>query len=73
MKKSLYSILSAIAFSAVMSSTAQATVNTLELVDSYPTGSDTVCVFSDGRRTETWIRDGAGHCPSHMTFGSEDE
>lgn len=50
-----------------------ANVNTLSLIDSYRSGSDTVCVYGNSQRTETWVKDGAGSCPSHMTFGSDDE
>lgn len=57
----------------LMAPSAHASVNTLRLIDSYPDGSDTVCVFSNGRRTETWVKNGAGSCPSHMTFGSDEE
>lgn len=50
-----------------------ATVNTLTLIDSYSDGSDTICVYSGSGRTETYVKEGAGHCPRHMTFGSKDE
>lgn len=45
-----------------------ATVNTLTLVDEYTDGSDKVCIYSNGNRTETFIKEGAGSCPSKKTF-----
>ncbi len=48
-------------------------VNTLSLVDSYRTGSDKVCVYANSQRTETWVKEGAGSCPSYMTFGDDDD
>lgn len=53
---------------ALLSSQAFATVNTLSLVDEYTDGSSKVCVYSDGHRTETVTKDGAGSCPSKKTF-----
>lgn len=52
----------------LLSSPVFATVNTLDLVDEYTNGSSKVCVYSDGHRTETVTKDGAGSCPSKKTF-----
>lgn len=52
----------------LLSSSAFATVNTLDLVDEYTDGSSKVCIYSDGNRTETLVKDGAGSCPSKKTF-----
>ncbi|ANJ94012.1 Uncharacterised protein [Serratia quinivorans] len=43
-------------------------VNTLTLIDSYPTRGGKVCIYSDGHRTETTVKKGAGSCPSKKTF-----
>lgn len=45
-----------------------ASVNTLTLIDSYPTRGGKVCVYSDGHRTETTVKKGAGGCPSKKVF-----
>ncbi|UKS71467.1 putative membrane protein [Klebsiella phage vB_KpnM_VIK251] len=52
----------------LLSSPVFATVNTLDLVDEYIDGSSKVCIYSDGNRTETIVKDGAGSCPSKKTF-----
>lgn len=52
----------------LLSSPVFATVNTLDLVDEYTNGSSKICVYSDGHRTETVTKDGAGSCPSKKTF-----
>ena len=52
----------------LLSSPVFTTVNTLDLVDEYTNGSSKVCVYSDGHRTETVTKDGAGSCPSKKTF-----
>lgn len=52
----------------LLSSTAYATVNTLTLVDEYVDGDSKICIYSNGHRTETFIKDGAGSCPRHKTF-----
>ncbi|QXL90374.1 hypothetical protein [Salmonella phage NINP13076] len=52
----------------LLSSPALATVNTLTLVDEYTDGSNKVCIYSDGNRTESFVKDGAGSCPSKKTF-----
>ncbi len=49
-------------------SNSHATVNTLTLIDSYPTQGGKVCVYSDGHRTESIVKNGAGSCPSKKTF-----
>lgn len=53
---------------ALLSSPAFATVNTLSLVDEYTDGSSKVCIYSDGNRTESIVKEGAGSCPSKKTF-----
>lgn len=53
---------------ALLSSPAFATVNTLSLVDEYTDGSSKVCIYSDGNRTESVVKEGAGSCPSKKTF-----
>ncbi len=53
---------------ALLSSQAFATVNTLSLVDEYTDGSSKVCIYSDGNRTESVVKEGAGSCPSKKTF-----
>lgn len=53
---------------ALLSSQAFATVNTLSLVDEYTDGSSKVCIYSDGNRTESVMKEGAGSCPSKKTF-----
>ncbi len=53
---------------ALLSSQAFATVNTLSLVDEYTDGSSKVCIYSDGHRTESVVKEGAGSCPSKKTF-----
>lgn len=53
---------------ALLSSQAFATVNTLSLVDEYTDGSSKVCIYSDGNRTESFVKEGAGSCPSKKTF-----
>lgn len=53
---------------ALLSSQAFATVNTLSLVDEYTDGSSKVCIYSDGNRTEPFVKEGAGSCPSKKTF-----
>lgn len=53
---------------ALLSSPAFATVNTLSLVDEYTDGSSKVCIYSDGNRTESFVKEGAGSCPSKKTF-----
>lgn len=53
---------------ALLSSPAFATVNTLSLVDEYTDGSSKVCIYSDGHRTESVVKEGAGSCPSKKTF-----
>ena len=60
-------ILFAVLFSLSMPS-AHATVNTLSLVDEYTDGDTTVCIYSDGNRTESFVKEGAGSCPSKKTF-----
>lgn len=45
-----------------------ATTNTLSLVDEYRTSDGKMCIYSDGDRTETYEKDGAGSCPSKKTF-----
>jgi hypothetical protein len=45
-----------------------ATTNTLTLVNSYPTQGGKICVYSDGHRTETYKKEGAGNCPSKKIF-----
>ena len=52
----------------LLSPVVHATVNTLDLVDEYTNGSSKVCVYSDGNRTETVVKEGAGSCPSKKTF-----
>ena len=52
----------------LLSSPVFSTVNTLDLVDEYIDGSSKVCIYSDGNRTETIVKDGAGSCPSKKTF-----
>lgn len=52
----------------LLSSQAHASVNTLDLVDEYSDGSSKVCIYSDGHRTETFVKEGAGSCPSKKTF-----
>lgn len=52
----------------LLSSPAFATVNTLSLVDEYTDGSSKVCIYSDGNRTESVVKEGAGSCKSKMTF-----
>ncbi|AFC21339.1 hypothetical protein GAP31_158 [Cronobacter phage vB_CsaM_GAP31] len=52
----------------LLSSQAFATVNTLSLVDEYTDGSSKVCIYSDGNRTESVVKEGAGECPSKKTF-----
>lgn len=52
----------------LLSSQAFATVNTLSLVDEYTDGSSKVCIYSDGNRTESFVKEGAGSCPSKKTF-----
>lgn len=52
----------------LFSSQAFATVNTLSLVDEYTDGSSKVCIYSDGNRTESVVKEGAGSCPSKKTF-----
>lgn len=52
----------------LLSSPVFATVNTLDLVDEYTNGSSKVCIYSDGHRTETVTKDGAGSCSSKKTF-----
>ncbi|CFQ53324.1 hypothetical protein DVP43_08325 [Yersinia enterocolitica] len=49
-------------------SNSHATVNTLTLIDSYPTQGGKVCVYSDGHRTESIVKKGAGSCPSKKIF-----
>lgn len=53
---------------ALLSSQAFATVNTLSLVDEYTDGSSKICIYSDGNRTESFVKEGAGSCPSKKTF-----
>lgn len=53
---------------ALISPQAFATVNTLSLVDEYTDGSSKVCIYSDGNRTESVVKEGAGSCPSKKTF-----
>lgn len=53
---------------ALLSSQAFATVNTLSLVDEYTDGSSKVCIYSDGNRTESFVKEDAGSCPSKKTF-----
>lgn len=53
---------------ALISPQAFATVNTLSLVDEYTDGSSKVCIYSDGNRTESVVKEGAGLCPSKKTF-----
>ena len=53
---------------ALLSSPAFATVNALSLVDEYTDGSSKVCIYSDGNRTESVVKEGAGSCPSKKTF-----
>lgn len=64
MKKSILTLVVLLA----VSNGVKATTNTLDLVDSYRNGSDTVCVYSDGDRTEVYTKSGAGSCPSKKTF-----
>ncbi|WPK37576.1 hypothetical protein [Escherichia phage AV124] len=52
----------------LLSSPVFATVNTLDLVDEYTDGSSKVCIYSDGNRTESVLKEGAGSCPSKKTF-----
>lgn len=52
----------------LMSSYSYASVNTLSLVDEYDNGDGKVCVYSNGDRTETLEKSGAGSCPSKHTF-----
>ncbi|CNI18869.1 hypothetical protein CEQ35_019305 [Yersinia enterocolitica] len=49
-------------------SDSHATVNTLTLIDSYPTQGGKVCVYSDGHRTVSILKKGAGGCPSKKIF-----
>lgn len=49
-------------------SNSYATTNTLTLVDSYPTQGGKVCIYSDGHRTESVEKKGAGVCSSKKTF-----
>lgn len=49
-------------------SNSYATTNTLALVDSYSTQGSKVCVYSDGHRTESVEKKGAGVCSSKKTF-----
>ncbi|AKF36631.1 hypothetical protein DVQ18_13740 [Yersinia enterocolitica] len=49
-------------------SNSHATVNTLTLIDSYPTQGGKVCVYSDGHRAESIVNKGAGSCPSKKIF-----
>lgn len=53
---------------ALLSSQAFSTVNTLSLVDEYTDGSSKICIYSDGNRTESFVKEGAGSCPSKKTF-----
>ena len=52
----------------LLSSPVFATVNTLDLVDEYTDGRSKVCIYSDGNRTESVLKEGAGSCPSKKTF-----
>ncbi len=52
----------------LLSFPAFATVNTLDNVDEYDNGSTKICVYSDGRRTETVEISAARSCPSKKTF-----
>lgn len=45
-----------------------AVTNTLTIVDSYPTQGGKVCIYSDGHRTESVEKKGAGDCPNKKTF-----
>lgn len=47
---------------------ANATVNTMDLVDAIDNGSSTTCIYSNGSRTETIERSSASACPSKKTF-----
>ncbi|QGZ16242.1 hypothetical protein Hena1_00660 [Erwinia phage Hena1] len=47
---------------------ANATVNTMDLVDVIDNGSTKTCIYSNGHRTETIERSGASACPSSKTF-----
>lgn len=52
----------------LLSHSAFATVNTLDLVDVIDNGSTKTCIYSNGHRTETIERSGASACPSVKTF-----
>lgn len=47
---------------------ANASVNTLTLQDQIRTDDGSLCIYSDGNRTETYEKDGAGSCPTRKTF-----
>lgn len=47
---------------------AHATVNTLTLQEQIRTDEGSLCIYSDGNRTETYEKDGAGACPTKKTF-----
>lgn len=49
-------------------SNSHATVNTLRLINSYPTQGGKVCVYSDGHRTESIVKKWAGSCPNKKIF-----
>lgn len=49
-------------------SNSHATVNTLTLIDFYPTQGGKVCVYSDGHRTESIVKKWAGSCPNKKIF-----
>lgn len=53
---------------AVIVNPVMATVNTLTLVGEYKDGSDKICIYSDGHRTEAVVQKGAGSCPSKKIF-----
>lgn len=52
----------------LLSHSAFATVNTLDLVDVIDNGSTKTCIYSNGHRTEMIERSGASACPSVKTF-----
>lgn len=51
-----------------MANQANASVNTLTLQEQIRTDDGSLCIYSDGNRTETYEKDGAGACPTRKTF-----
>lgn len=61
----LFSIFS---FVAVVYMTSAHAASTMDLVDEYRDGNHKVCVYSDGRNTETVEKSYGGSCPSKKFF-----